>query len=138
MSKGGSERAGMLEHPLADEFRGVIERFGGTREIADNLLSRFHNLNEDTQGILSGSIRREGDHDAGISHSYVGLEFNPHTEGLISTVFLGGLVKRELAKDVLNKVKQVHMSDASTVIFENGRGRMLWLDSDGLIMTTPS
>ena len=138
MSQGGSERSEMLGHPLADKFRDVVVMFGGTGTIADSLLLRLQSLQEDHNGILSADIRREVDLENGIASSWVRLEFNPHTEGLISTVFLGGLVKRELSKDVLNKVTRVHMPDKETVIFENDRGRMLWLDSDGLIMTTPS
>ena len=138
MSKGGSERAGMLEHPLADEFRGVIVGFGGTNEVADNLLARFHNIEVDSNGILLADIYREGDQEHYIAPSWVRLHFNPHRRFLLSSAYLGGTVKRELSKDVLDKVVRVHMPDRETIIFENDRGRMLWLDSDGLIMTTPS
>ena len=138
MSKGGSERIGMLEHPLADHFRQVIEGFGGTSEIADYLLARFHSIEVDSNGILLADIYREGDQEHYIAPSWVRLHFNPHRRSLLSSAYLGGTVKRELSKDVLNDVKRVHQPDKETIIFENDRGRMLWLDSDGLIMTAPS
>ena len=138
MSKGGSERTGMLEHHLAGHFRSLITEFGGSDQVADELLSRFQSLEEDEEHVVTAKIYREADNENLIYPSWVKLNFNPHNRSLTTVIFLGGLVQRELSRDLLNDVKRVFSPDEETVVFENDRGRMVWLNKYNTLITTPS
>lgn len=136
MATGGSERTGMLEHPLADKFRGVIAEFGGSDEVAEELLSRFNRLEEEPDGKIAAEIHREADPE-GVSDSWVRMEFNPYRRTVLTTISVAGLVRRELAKDLLDGVTAVHLRDEDAVVFVNEAGRMLWLNKDNKVVTTP-
>ena len=137
MSTGGPERKGLLEHPLADQFRWVIAQLGGNHAVDEELLSRFSSLEESGGGKITADIYREADLENDIGNSWVRLEFNPDRESLITTIFVGGLVKRELAKDLLNKVSRVRISEEGAVVFANRDGRMLWLDRENKVTLSP-
>lgn len=136
MSNGGAERDERFGY-LQEQFRIVINKFGGSDEVADKLLSRFRYLEEEEDGVMSASIYRDADNENMIAASWVSLHLNPNRKSLTTIVYLGGLVKRNLSNDFLNDVKQVHMPDEGTVIFENDRGRMVWLNADNFLMTIP-
>lgn len=136
MSTGGAERDERFGY-LEDQFRIVINRFGGSNEVADKLLPRFRYLEEEEGGVMKALIYRDADHENFVGASWIDLQFNPHRRTLTTTVYLGGLVKRELSKDILDSISRVFAPDEETVVFENDR-RMLWLNRDSLVITTPS
>ncbi len=138
MVQAGHERIGSLEHPLAGHFRSLIAEFGGNDRVADELLSRFQSLEEDEDHMVTAKIYREADNENLIYPSWVGLHFNPHRRSFSAVVYLGGLIKRELSRDILDHVKLVLSPDEGTVVFENDRGRMVWLNKDSTVISTPS
>lgn len=137
MVQAGHERTGSLEHPLADLFRSVIAELGGGSAVAEELLTRFRSLEYSRDGKITGDIYREADNENDIGGSWVRLEFNPHRQSLVTTIFLGGLAKRELAKDLLTSVGRVYIRDEEAVVFVNRDGRILWLNRENKVTTSP-